>query len=50
MIRDFRNVAFAVAWRGDPQLLSQPALLFPSLVFPLFFFAAFAGGLSACGQ
>ena len=29
------------------QLVTNPALLLPSIIFPLFFFIAFAGGLSA---
>ena len=28
-------------------MFSKPSLFLPSLIFPLFFFAAFAGGLSA---
>jgi ABC-2 type transport system permease protein len=39
-------VAFAVAWRVLHNVFTTPSLLFPSLVFPLFFFTAFAGGLS----
>ena len=42
----FVGVARAVAWRTLHNLLHNPALLAPSLIFPLFFFAAFAGGLS----
>ena len=33
-----------------PQLPHNPAFLVPSLVFPLFFFISFAGGLSAIGN
>jgi len=36
----------AVAWRVLHNVFTTPSLLFPSLVFPLFFFTAFAGGLS----
>lgn len=43
-------VAAAVAWRHLNNLVKNPALLLPPLVFPLFFFAAFAGGLSAVGD
>jgi ABC-type multidrug transport system permease subunit len=43
----FRAVALAVAWRSVHNFLSNPALLLPAIVFPLFFFVAFAGGLSA---
>jgi ABC-2 type transport system permease protein len=39
-------VARAVAWRSLHNLFTTPSLFFPSLVFPLFFFTAFAGGLS----
>jgi ABC-2 type transport system permease protein len=42
----FRSVAFAVAWRTLHNAFHNPALLLPSLLFPLFFFTAFAGGLS----
>jgi ABC-2 type transport system permease protein len=36
----------AVAWRTLHNVFTNPSLLIPSLVFPLFFFVAFAGGLS----
>jgi ABC-2 type transport system permease protein len=39
-------VALGVAWRVLHNFLHNPTLLLPSLAFPLFFFAAFAGGLS----
>jgi ABC-type multidrug transport system permease subunit len=39
-------VARAVAWRNVHNFLSNPALAIPALLFPLFFFTAFAGGLS----
>jgi ABC-2 type transport system permease protein len=39
-------VASGVAWRTLKNVLTTPALLLPSLIFPLFFFTAFAGGLS----
>jgi ABC-2 type transport system permease protein len=42
----FRSVTFAVAWRTLHNAFHNPALLVPSLLFPLFFFTAFAGGLS----
>jgi len=42
-----RTVALAVAWRSIHNYLTNPAFLVPSLVFPLFFFISFAGGLSA---
>jgi ABC-2 type transport system permease protein len=40
------SVARGVAWRTLHNVLTNPSLLVPSLVFPLFFFTAFAGGLS----
>ena len=39
-------VARAVSWRTLHNVFTNPSLLIPSLVFPLFFFTAFAGGLS----
>ncbi len=42
-----RDVARAVAWRSIHNFLSNPAFMVPAIVFPLFFFVAFAGGLSA---
>ena len=39
-------VARGVAWRTLHNVFTNPSLLVPSLVFPLFFFTAFAGGLS----
>jgi len=44
------QVALAVAWRSLHNILTNPAYLLPSLIFPLFFFTAFAGGLSGIGQ
>jgi ABC transporter DrrB family efflux protein len=45
-VRDFRNVALAVAWRTLHNVLHNPSLLIPGLMFPLLNFVAFAGGLS----
>ena len=42
----FMDVTRAVAWRTIHNFLTNPAFLFPSIIFPLFFFTAFAGGLS----
>jgi ABC-2 type transport system permease protein len=39
-------VVQGVAWRTLHNVFTNPSLLIPSLVFPLFFFVAFAGGLS----
>ncbi|CAN5538810.1 N/A [soil metagenome] len=41
-----RSVALAVAWRNLHNFFTNPALIVPALLFPLFFFTAFAGGLS----
>jgi ABC-2 type transport system permease protein len=41
-----RSVALSVAWRGIHNAFTNPAFLLPSVLFPLFFFIAFAGGLS----
>jgi len=46
----FRTVALAVAWRNLHNFVTNPALLIPALLFPLFFFTAFAGGLSRIDQ
>jgi ABC-type multidrug transport system permease subunit len=43
-------VARGVAWRMLHNVFTNPSLLIPSLVFPLFFFTAFAGGLSSVGN
>jgi ABC-2 type transport system permease protein len=42
----FFSVARGVAWRSIHNTLSNPAILLPSIIFPLFFLVAFAGGLS----
>jgi ABC-2 type transport system permease protein len=39
-----------VAWRTLHNVFTNPSLLIPSLVFPLFFFVAFAGGLSSVDE
>jgi ABC-2 type transport system permease protein len=46
----FRSVALGVAWRAIHNITHNPSLLVPSLIFPLFFFTAFAGGLSRVGD
>jgi ABC-2 type transport system permease protein len=46
----FGDVARAVAWRSIHNFLTNPAFLLPSVIFPLFFFASFAGGLNAIGN
>ena len=40
------SVAFGVAWRSLHNFTHNKSLLIPSVIFPLFFFTAFAGGLS----
>jgi ABC-2 type transport system permease protein len=40
------SVALAVGWRMVHNNFSNPSLMLPGLAFPLFFFVAFAGGLS----
>ena len=44
------RVARAIAWRNLHTYVRRPDLFVPSLVFPLVFFASFAGGLSALGS
>jgi ABC-2 type transport system permease protein len=41
-----RSVALTVAWRSIHNAFTNPAFILPSVLFPLFFFVAFAGGLS----
>ena len=45
-MRGTLSVASAVAWRMLHNNFTTPSLLIPGLAFPLFFFTAFAGGLS----
>lgn len=42
----FLSVMRAVSWRNVHNWFTNPALIVPSLLFPMFFFTAFAGGLS----
>ena len=49
-MRRFADVAVAIAWRMLKKYATTPSLLFPSLAFPLFFFIAFAGGLSSVSR
>jgi ABC-2 type transport system permease protein len=44
------SVAQGVAWRVLHNVFTNPSLLIPSRMFPLFFFVAFAGGLSRIDQ
>lgn len=45
--RAYVSAALGIAWRSLHNVFTNPALLLPALIFPLFFLAAFAGGLSA---
>jgi len=47
MMAGYFASAWAVSWRYLHNLYTKPAVFIPSLLFPLFFLAAFAGGLSA---
>jgi ABC-2 type transport system permease protein len=49
-VRRFADVAGAVAWRSIHRFVTKPQFLLPSIIFPLFFFVAFAGGLSNVGN
>ena len=40
------STALAVGWRNVHNFFTNPALILPGLLFPMFFFTAFAGGLS----
>ncbi len=46
-MNDTLTVARAVAWRSLNNVFKNPAIFLPSLLFPLFFFTGFVGGLSA---
>ncbi len=45
-MRSILNVATAVGWRMLHNNFTTPSLLIPGIAFPMFFFVAFAGGLS----
>jgi ABC-type multidrug transport system permease subunit len=49
-MRSFLSVARAVAWRNLHTYFSTPSLFLPGVAFPLFFFIAFAGGLSSVSR
>jgi len=49
-MRRFWYVARGVAWRSIHNTLVNPAIIVPSIIFPLFFLVAFAGGLSRISQ
>ena len=46
----FLSVTRGVAWRSIHNTVVNPAILVPSIIFPLFFLIAFAGGLSRISQ
>jgi ABC-2 type transport system permease protein len=46
----FLSAALGVAWRVLHNVFTNPSYLIPQIVFPLFFFTAFAGGLSQLTQ
>ena len=46
----YLSSALGIAWRSLHGVFTRPALLLPALIFPLFFLAAFAGGLSAISE
>ncbi len=48
-MRGFFSVAYAVAWRQVYRFFTNLAFLTPAF-FPIFFFVAFAGGLSRVGE
>jgi len=41
------RASWAIAWRQLHKMLTNPAFLLPSMLMPVFFFTAFAGGLVA---
>lgn len=47
---NYGRAALAIAERQLRTMLTNPAFLLPSILMPLFFFTAFAGGLSAVGN
>jgi ABC-2 type transport system permease protein len=49
-MKRFADVTRAVAWRSLHNFLTNPSFFFPAVAFPLFFFVAFAGGLSSVGN
>jgi len=46
----YLRAALAIAGRQLRTMLTNPAFLLPSILMPVFFFTAFAGGLSAVGD
>ena len=46
--RSFTSVALGVAWRTVHNVLHNPSLLYPGILFPLLNFMAFAGDPCLC--
>ncbi len=46
VVQAYWNVVSGVAWRTLKNALTNPQIVIPTMAFPLFFFTAFAGGLS----
>jgi len=49
-VKEVLDAAKAVAWRQAHTFFTNPSFLLPSLLFPLFFFTAFVGGLARIRQ
>jgi ABC-2 type transport system permease protein len=49
-VREVLNVARGVWWRQAHIFFHNPSFFLPSLLFPLFFFTAFVGGLSRISE
>jgi ABC-2 type transport system permease protein len=49
-VSDTIAVARAVSWRVLHKFFTDPTFLLPSIMFPLFFFTAFVGGLSGISK
>jgi ABC-2 type transport system permease protein len=45
-VSEYLSIALGLAWRVLHKIFRNPSLLAPQLIFPLFFFTAFVGGLS----
>jgi len=45
-VKEVLDVARGVAWRVLHRMYTSPSIFLPTIIFPLFFFTAFAGGLS----
>jgi ABC-2 type transport system permease protein len=45
-VKEILDVAYGVSWRVLKRMYTNPSIFLPTIIFPLFFFTAFAGGLS----